>query len=154
RTGRPPLSTEVRDLVRRLALENPSWGDQRIRGELLTLGHDASATAIRIELHTRRVLVAGCTARPTAAWVTQHARNLVWRLGDDGIRPSLLVRDRDARFTRAFDDVFRSEGMRVVRTPVRAPRANAHAERWVGTLRRECLDWLLIVGRRHLEWVL
>jgi transposase InsO family protein len=107
-----------------------------------------------IEVHTRRVFVAGCTTRPTAGWVTQQARNLVWRLGDDGVRPTLLVRDRDAKFTRSFDDVVRSEGVRVVRTPVRAPRANAHAERWVGTVRRECLDWLLIVGRRHLERVL
>jgi putative transposase len=86
--------------------------------------------------------------------VTQQARNLVWGLGNDGVRPALLVRDRDAKFTRAFDAVFRSEGVRVVRTPIRAPRANAHAERWVGTVRRECLDWLLIVGRRHLERVL
>jgi hypothetical protein len=107
-----------------------------------------------IELQTRRVFVAGCTARPTGAWVTQQARNLVWRRGDDGVRPTLLVRDRDAKFTRSFDEVFRSEGVRVVRTPVRAPRANPHAERWVGTVRRECLDWLLIVGRRHLERVL
>jgi putative transposase len=107
-----------------------------------------------IEVHTRRVLVAGCTARPTGAWVTQQARNLIWRLDDDGVRPTLLVRDRDAKFTPAFDAVFRSEGVRVARTPVRAPRANAHAERWVGSVRRECLDWLLIVGRRHLERVL
>ena len=107
-----------------------------------------------IEVHTRRVLVAGCTARPTGEWVTQQARNLVWRLGDDDVRPALLVRDRDAGFTRAFDAVFRSEGVRVVWTPVRAPGANAHAERGVGTVRRECLDWLLIVGRRPLERVL
>src|SRR5207248_9706594 len=78
----------------------------------------------------------------------------VWQPGDDGVRHTLLVRDRDAKFRPPFDDVFRSEGVRVVRTPVRAPRANAHAERWVGTVRRECLDWLLIVGRRHLEQVL
>ena len=205
RMGRPPLPAEPRDLVRRLASENPAWGYQRIRGELLKLGHDVSATAIRtllrrhglppaprraglswraflrahagavlacdflvvetvrlqtlhvlffIELHTRRVVVAGSTAQPTGAWVTQQARNPVWRLDDAGVRPTLLVRDRDAKFTRAFDDVFRSEGVRVVRTPVRAPRANAHADRWVGTVRRECLDWLLTVGRRHLERVL
>jgi len=64
-----------------------------------------------------------------------------------------LVRDRDAKFTRAFDDVFRSQGIRVIRTPVQAPRAKAHAERWVGSLRRECLDWVLIFGRRQLEQV-
>jgi len=107
-----------------------------------------------IEVHTRRVFVAGCTAQPTAEWVAQQARNLVWRLGDDGVRPTLLVRDRDAKFARTFDDVFRSQGVRVVWTPARAPRANAHAERWAGTVRRECLDGLLIVGPQHLERVL
>jgi transposase InsO family protein len=107
-----------------------------------------------IEIHTRRVFVAGCTAHPTAAWVTQQARNLVGDLDEVGVEPTVLVRDRDAKFPRAFDDVFRSRGARVVRTPYRAPRANAHAERWVGTARHECLDWLLIVDRRHLERVL
>jgi transposase InsO family protein len=66
----------------------------------------------------------------------------------------VLVHDRDAKFPRAFDDVFRSEGVRVVRAPYRAPRAKAHAERWVRTVRRECVDWLLVLGRRHLERVL
>jgi len=66
----------------------------------------------------------------------------------------MLIRDRDARFARAFDDVVRADGVRVVRAPFRAPRARAPAERWVGTVRRECLDWLLIVGQRHLERVL
>jgi putative transposase len=65
-----------------------------------------------------------------------------------------LVRDRDAKFSRAFDDVFRSEGAKMLVTPVRAPTANAYAERWVGTVRVECLDWLLIVGRGHLEQIL
>jgi putative transposase len=69
-------------------------------------------------------------------------------------REALNVRDRDARFCRAFDDVFRSEGGEVVVTPVQAPNANAFAERWIGTVRAECLDWLLIVGRGHLEQVL
>ena len=73
---------------------------------------------------------------------------------DQGAKPKVLLRDRDAKFPAAFDAVFRSEGVRVVRTPFRAPRANAHAERWVGTVRRECLDWLLITGQRHLEQVL
>jgi putative transposase len=107
-----------------------------------------------IEIHTRRVFVVGCTAHPTAAWVTQQARNLAWDLDESRVKPAVLVRDRDAKFPHAFDDVFRSGGARVVRTPYRAPRANAHAERWVGTVRRECLDWLLILGRRHLQRVL
>jgi hypothetical protein len=107
-----------------------------------------------LEVHTRRVFVAGCTARPTAAWVTQQARNLCWRLDEAGGRPRVLIRDRDSKFPRAFDDVFRSEGVRVVRAPYRAPRARARAERWVGTARRECLDWLLVLGERHLERIL
>jgi hypothetical protein len=203
--GRPPLPAEVRDLIERLAVENPLWGYQRLRGELLKLGHDVSATAVRtmlrrsgvppaprraglswsaflrahagavlecdfftvetirlrtlhvlffLEVHTRRVSVAGCSAHPTAAWVTQQARNLCWQLDEAAGRPTVLVRDRDGKFPRAFDDVFRSEGVRVVRAPYRAPRARAHAERWVGTVRRECLDWLLIAGERHLERVL
>jgi putative transposase len=84
----------------------------------------------------------------------QQARNLLMRLDDQGIRPRYLVRDRDSKFTRDFDEVFRSEGIRVIKAPVRAPKARAHAERWVGTVRRECLDRLLVLGRRHLQEVL
>src|SRR5207245_7433818 len=91
---------------------------------------------------------------PDGGWVTQQARNLVMRLDDEGVRVRFLVRDRDSKFSVAFDEVFRSEGIRVIRAPVRAPRARAHAERWVGSVRRECLDRLLIVGRRHLASVL
>jgi putative transposase len=72
---------------------------------------------------------------------------------DEGVRARFVIRDRDSKFTRDFDAVFRSEGIRVIKAPVRAPKARAHAERWVGTVRRECLDRLLIVGRRHLEHV-
>ena len=159
RQGRPPLAAECSVLIRRLATENPTWGYRRIRGELLKLGHDVSATAIRtllrrsgvppaprraglswraflrahagallacdffvvetvrlqtlhvlffLEVHTRRVFAAGCTAHPTAAWVTQQARNLVWQLQEQGTEPKLLLRDRDARFTGAFDQLIRS----------------------------------------------
>jgi putative transposase len=203
--GRPPLPAGSRALILRLAAENPCWGYQRIRGELLKLGHRVSATAIRallrrhrvppaprrtglswraflrthaagvlacdfftvetvrlqtlfvlffIEFQTRRVFLAGCTEHPSAAWVTQQARNLAWQLDEEDRRPTLLIRDRDAKFAASFDAVFRADGMRVVRTPARAPRANAVAERWVGTVRRECFDWTLILGRRHLEQVL
>jgi putative transposase len=107
-----------------------------------------------IELDTRRVYLAGVTANPDGAWVTQQARNLLLALGERGRRVGFLVRDRDAKFSRAFDDVVRSEGAEMLVTPVRAPTANAYAERWVGTVRVECLDWLLIVGRGHLEQVL
>jgi putative transposase len=100
----------------------------------------------------RRVWLAGCTANPTGAWVTQQARNLGLHLSDQGVR--FLIRDRDSKYTGPFDEVFRSEGIRIVKTPVRAPKANAIAERFVRTVRAECLDWLLILNRRHLERVL
>jgi hypothetical protein len=107
-----------------------------------------------IELATRRVHLAGVTTNPDGRWVTQQARNLLMQLDDDGVRPRFPGRDRDGKFTREFDEVFRSEGIRVIKAPVRAPTARAHAERWVGSVRRECLDRLLIVGRRHLHHVL
>jgi putative transposase len=107
-----------------------------------------------IELDTRRVHLAGVTAHPTAMWVTQQARNLAIRLGDVLSDRKFLIHDRDALFAGSFDQVFRSEGLRVIKTPVQAPRANAICERWIGTLRRECMDWILIVHRRQLEAVL
>lgn len=106
-----------------------------------------------IELATRRVRIGGITTNPDGPWVTQQARNLVMQLDDEGIRPRFLIRDRDTKFTRDFDEVFRSEGMKVIKAPVRAPKARAHAERWVGSLRRECLDQLLIISRCQLERV-
>jgi putative transposase len=107
-----------------------------------------------LELATRRVWLAGITTNPDGVWVTQQARNLLMQLDDDDVRPRFLVRDRDSKFTREFDEVFRAEGIRVIKAPVRAPKARAHAERWVGSVRRDCLDRLLIVGRRHLHRVL
>jgi transposase InsO family protein len=107
-----------------------------------------------IELGSRRIHVAGCTANPTGAWVTQQARQFTWTLQERACRFRFLIRDRDSRYTRDFDAVFASEGIQIVKTPVRAPKANAVAERFVGTVRRECLDWLLILNRRHLEHVL
>ena len=204
RPGRPRTPAGVRELVLRLARENPGWGYRRIQGELAGLGiavgastvwailrkegiepaprrHEASWAAFlrqqaasilecdfltvdtvflrrlyvffAIELASRRVHVCGVTAHPDGPWVTQQARNLLMRLDDEDVRVRYLVRDRDRKFTVAFDEVFRSEGIRVIRAPVRAPRARAHAERWVGSLRRECLDRLLILGRRQLERV-
>ncbi len=104
-----------------------------------------------LELDTRRVHLAGVTATPTGGWVTQQARNLLLALEERGRRVRFLLRDRDAKFCRSFDDVFRAEGAEVVLTPVQAPTADAFAGRWVGTVPAECLDWLLIVGRDHLE---
>jgi putative transposase len=106
-----------------------------------------------IELETRHVHLAGITTNPDGRWVTQQARNLLMQLEDEGVEPRFLIRDRDSKFTRDFDEVFRAGGIPVIKAPVRAPRARAHAERWVGSLRRECLDRLLIVGRWHLEHV-
>ena len=107
-----------------------------------------------IELGSRRVHVAGVTAHPTGLWVAQQARNLLVELDDRAAAFRFLIRDRDTKFTRAFDDVWRSTGAEIICTPIRAPNANAIAERWVGTVRRECLDHLLIVGREHLVRVL
>ncbi len=107
-----------------------------------------------IEHRSRRVHLAGCTANPTGPWVTQQARQLAWTLQEQPPLFRFLIRDRDSKFTRDFDAVFASEGIEIVKTPVRSPKANAIAERFVGTIRRECLDWLLILNRRHLEHVL
>lgn len=105
-----------------------------------------------IELGSRRVHVLGVTRNPDSAWVTHQARNLAVEERLRGIR--VLIRDRDSKYSNSFDEVFRTEGVRIITTPIRAPRANAYAERWVRTARRECLDHLLILGRRHLERVL
>jgi putative transposase len=107
-----------------------------------------------VELASRRVHFAGCTANPTGVWVTQQARQITWTLRERSAPLRFLIRDRDSKFTRDFDTIFRSEGIEIVRTPVRAPKANAVAERFVRTARSECLDWLLIVNRRHLDRVL
>ena len=205
RVGRPPVGDEIRELVLRLARENPRWGYKRIAGELNGLGLKVAATTVRkilreaglgpagarsglswraflrqqaqsmlavdfftietislrrlyvlffIELGSRRVHLAGCTANPTGDRVAQQARQFSWALQEQRSRFRFLIRDRDAKFTRSFDAVFASEGVRIVKTPVRAPKANAFAERFVGTVRGECLDWLLILNRRHLEHVL
>jgi putative transposase len=203
--GRPPSRREVRELVLRLARDNPRWGYQRIVGELKGLGFTVSATTVRtwlrkgrlgpvgtrrgmtwrefvrahrrsllaadfftvetiwlqrlyvlffIELRSRRVHVAGCTPHPSAAWVTQQARQLTWSLAEQPESFRFLIRDRDQKFTDSFDEVFRPDGIEVVRTPFRAPQANGAAERFVRTVRSECLDWLLILDQKHLERVL
>ena len=204
RWGRPPISAESRQLILRMARENPGWGYFRIRGELLKVGHRVAATTIRsvllatgvppagrrsqltwkqflaahaetlvaadffsvdtmffkrlyvliyVHLASGRVLMASCTAAPNAAWVTQQARNLSWTLEDEGIKLSVLIHDRDRKFAREADRIFQSQGALVILTPLMAPRANAHAERWIGSCSRECLDRMLIVNQRHLESV-
>src|SRR5438105_111097 len=173
RAGRPPMGREIRELVVRLARDNPRWGYQRIVGELKGLGVAVSATTVRtwlravglgpagtrrgmtwreflrahrrsmlavdfftvetiwlqrlyvlffIELASRRVHIAGCTANPNALWVTQQARHLTWTLGERPESFRFLIRDRDQKFTDSFDEVFRSIGAEIVRTPFRAPQ--------------------------------
>src|SRR5664280_2107139 len=107
-----------------------------------------------IELGSRRIHLSPATAHPNSAWLTQQARNLVMDLDARASRVRFLIRDRDTKFSGPFDAVLRSEGMRVIRTPFRAPNANAHAERVIETIRAECLDWTLILGRRQLDQTL
>ncbi len=169
RRGRPPISVQCRQLILRMARENPRWGYFRIRGELLKLGHQVAATTIRsvlvaagvppsgrrsqltwkqflaahaetlvaadffsgdtiffkrlyvlmyVHLASGRVLLASCTSEPNAAWVTQQARNLSWKLEDEGINLSVLIHDRDRKFALQADRVFQSQGTRVILTPL------------------------------------
>jgi transposase InsO family protein len=107
-----------------------------------------------IDLERRKVFLAGVTEHPIGSWVTQQARNLAIKLEDEGRAPKFLISDRDTKFVGPFDEVTTSFGAGVIKTPVRAPRANAFAERFVRTVRTGCLDWLLIRNDRHLERVL
>src|SRR6266581_3298794 len=203
--GRPPMVSPARQLVLRLAAENPSWGYKRIHGEISGFGYTLSPSTVWnilrrngiepvprraqlswreflrqqaagivecdfftvdtvwlrrlyvfffIELERRRVHIAGITAHPNGAWATQQARNVLATLKNEGKQPRILIRDRDVKLTKAFDAFLQSEGIRVIRTPIAAPQAKAHAERWVGSIRRECLDRILIVSRSHLDHVL
>jgi putative transposase len=107
-----------------------------------------------LEIDTRRVHILGVTANPAGTWTAQQARNLLTDLGERADRFKFLIRDRDGKFTKTFDEVFAGDGVRIIKSPVRSPRANSYAERYVGTLRRECLDHLLIHGERHLQKIL
>ena len=107
-----------------------------------------------MEIETRTVHILGVTAHPTGAWAAQQARNLLMGLGERASSFRFLVRDRDGKFSMAFDEDFSGNGTRVVKTPVRSPRANSYAERFEGTLRGECLDHVLILGERNLRSVL
>jgi putative transposase len=205
RPGRPPVTAELRQLVLRLARDNPNWGCRRIQGELAGLGYRIAPSTIwtiltkagvgpaprragptwtefltaqakgilacdflhvdtigltriyvlfLIEIATRRVHLLGATTNPSGQWVAQQARNLMLDLGERTTRFQFLIRDRDAKYTATFDTAFQAEGIQVLLTPPQAPRANAFAERWVRTVRRECLDRILIYNTRHLLTVL
>ena len=103
---------------------------------------------------TKYSYLIGITANPVGEWVTQQARNLSFALAEQAHPRKFLIRDRDTKFSTSFDEVFRTEGVRIIRTPLQSPRANAFAERFVGTVRRECLDRMLVFHRRQLETVL
>ena len=163
-------ATSIRTLLRREGLgpsprrSGPSWSEflrAQARGILAcdfftveTLFIKTLYVLFFIELGTRRVHVAWVSANPDSAWVTQQATDVSYDLADRGTRVRFLIRDRDSKYTSSFDEVFRSDGTEVICTPIRAPKANAFAERWVRTVRTECLDWMLILGRGHLERVL
>src|SRR5487761_896073 len=109
---------------------------------------------IYMHLASRSVLLAACTANPNEAWMAQQARDLAWTLEEEGIKLKAVIHDRDKKFSARADIVLRSAEARVILTPLMAPRANAHAERWIGRCRRECLDRMLVVNRRHLQAVI
>ena len=201
RPGRPRTVRSVRDLVLRLARENPGWGYRRLHGELLVLGVKVAASTVwemlreagidpaperaastwadflraqanallacdfletvtltgtrmyvlaAIEHASRRIRILGATAHPTAAWVTQAAKNLVMDIEDTGRQARFLIRDRDGKFPKLFDAVVADAGIDVVLSGVRLPRMNSIMERWVQTCRRELLDRTLIYNQRHL----
>ncbi len=203
RLGRPPIDPALRELICRMARENPRWGYMRIKGECRKLGIAVAATTVKkilraaglepaprrdgpswseflraqadgilacdfftietallrtlyvfffIEVGSRRVHVTISTRNPDAEFVAQQARNLAMDGELEGV--AFLIRDRDSKYTRAFDEVFISGGARVIKTPVRAPKANAFAERFVRTVRHEVLDLTLVLGRRDLDRIL
>ena len=195
----------MRELVLRLARDNPTRGCRRIRGEVAALGYrivpstiwsiltkagagpapaadrpdldavphlagrghpglrrracghdrpDSHLRAVRDGGRHAAVHVLGATSNPTGTWVGRQARNLMLALGERAAQFRFLIRDRDAKYTGMFDTVFQAEGIEVGLTPPQAPRANAFAERWVRTVRRECLDRMLIYNARYLLAVL
>ncbi|MFV0374620.1 transposase [Microbacterium sp.] len=200
RAGRPPINAGLKQLIVRLATENPTWGHRRIQGELARLGHKIAHSTVWqiltvngidpspnrsdvtwteflrsqaavacdfftvdtaflrryyvlffIHVRSREVIFAGVTANPTGAWTTQAARNLFTGHCETLEDAKALVRDRGSQFVDGFDEVFRTEGFKILRTPVRVPVANTIAERWIGSIRRELLDRTIIWNQQQLE---
>jgi transposase InsO family protein len=200
RPGRPPTAVEIRELIIRLASDNPTWGYRRIHGELVGLGHRTASSTVWqilktnginpapnrseitwsqflhsqaavacdfftvdtallrrfyvlffIDVPTRRVFFAGVSANPTGAWTTQAARNLFLNHDRQLADARALVRDRGSQFIHTFDEIFHTEGLKILKTPVRTPVANAFAERWIGSIRRELLDRTIIWNQHQLE---
>jgi putative transposase len=203
--GRPPTAAAIKNLVVRMATENPTWGHRRVQGELVRLGHRIAASTVWQILHDtgidpaprrsgptwrqfrttqakailavdfvsvdtillrriyvliavehgcRRAHLLGISAHPIGAWSTQAARNLLMDLADRVSSVKFVLRDRDSKFSRAFDAVFAADGIRILTSPPGAPRANAICERMIGTLRRELLDRVLVVNERHLHRII
>lgn len=107
-----------------------------------------------IEIGSRRVHFAGCTTNPSKAWVTQQARQMMWKLEEREPPVRFLIRDNDGKYSGALDPIFRSRGIKVITTPKRVPNANACLERWIRPARGECLDKILIINPRHLQRVM
>jgi len=163
-------NSTVRKLLRRHRLgpaprrSGPTWSQfLRAHGRAVLACDFLAVESVRLgvlyalvflELGSRRMVFCNATAHLDSAWMAQQARNLAWELEELTIPIQVLIHDRDSKYTGAFDAVFSAAGLKVVRTPFRTPRANAACERLLGSLRRECLDWLVIIGERHLVEVL
>ena len=199
RPGRSSTATEIRQLILRLAAENPTWGYRRIHGELARLHHRSASSTVGqilktngidpaaqraevtwskflhsqaavacdfftvdtallrrfyvlffIHVPSRQVFFAGVSTNPTGPWTTQAAGNLWLRHTNQLTQARALVRDRGSRFVSAFDEIFRSEGLKILKTPVRTPVANTFAERWIGSIRRKLLDRTIIWNQHQL----
>ncbi len=159
----------VRDILKRQRVPSaPQWArdggswrtflghynDQLLACDFFTVWLKTRSILFFLGLGTRRVHLAGCTAHPTSAWVTQQARQMSWRIQEELLPIRFLIHDRDIKFPVAFDNVFAADDIKIIQTPFRSPRANAFAERWIRSVREECLDHMFILNEQHLHRVL
>jgi len=208
RMGRPQIPTEQKELIIAMARANPSWGYNRILGELKKLGIDVSRATIQktlrengleptplrrdstwnrfiqmhmdtliacdfftkeiwtlrgrvtvyvfffIELRTRRVHLAGMTRYPKRDWVERRAMETLGIMNSSGFEPHYLIRDRDCKFSEEFDGIMTDRGIEVRKTPVKNPSCNIYAERWVWSVKHECLNYFTVFGKHHLKYIL